>query len=62
MSTQTTTWGRSDIDGLVHAWTDKTWLGDAVAVCEHVCPPQHVDCAGQGIRCSACLDATMPRP
>lgn len=49
--TQSLTWGRSARDGIVHAFTDHRWCGDAIALCQHACTPQHVDCAGQGLRC-----------
>lgn len=62
MTTSTITWGRSGIDGHVHAWTDERCGGDAVAVCEHACPPQHVNCSGEGLRCSTCLEATVRPP
>lgn len=60
--TQPVTWGRSASDGRVHAFPDHRWCGDAIALCQHVCPPQHVDCSGQGVRCGICLDTAVPPP
>lgn len=52
--TTTIAWGRSARDGLLHAWTAQRWAGDAVALCQHTCPPQRVDCAGHGQPCPEC--------
>lgn len=56
-ATMNVIWGRSAHDGRLHAWTSERWCSDAIALCQHTCPAQRVDCAGHGDRCQHCADA-----